>query len=128
MFGDFMILYIQLFKRFSYHLSQQFCIHKYMLVSKSRTLYRYDCKKCGRVKLIESKKRLDMGIYAIRTTAKTYYWKSGDMIRLNSLTPTLYTKITDAKRDLKDVQDYYGTDLTDVNNYPKIVEYLEESK
>lgn len=69
-----------------------------------------------------------MGIYAIRTTPKTYYWKSGSMVNWHSGTPTLYTKITEAKRDLKNVHDYFGTDPTDVNNYPKIVEYLEESK
>lgn len=52
MFGDFMIWYMKLFKRLSYHLSQQFCIHKYMLVSKTNGEWRiYECRRCGRVKV-----------------------------------------------------------------------------
>ena len=76
----------------------------------------------------KSKKGLRMGVYAIRTTPKTYYWRSGSMVNWHSGTPTLYTKITDAKIALKDVHDYFGTDPANVNNYPKIVNYVEEKR
>ena len=49
MLGDFMIWYMQSFTRLAKYLSQQFCIHKYKLVSKTNGEWRiYKCSRCGR--------------------------------------------------------------------------------
>lgn len=52
MLGDFMIWYMQSFTRFSHYLSQQLCVHKYKLVSKTNGEFKiYECARCGRTKV-----------------------------------------------------------------------------